>query len=100
MATDRQRLLEAEVAAWVTDVTGVAFLSPHLLRRLTTRTGAAGGVRVRPGSPATIEIWIAVRSGHQAAATARAVRRRVAAGLADRPGWQDARVQVVVSTLA
>ncbi|GAA3056844.1 hypothetical protein GCM10020229_80710 [Kitasatospora albolonga] len=97
MTPDERRALEADIAGWVAGLPGVAYLSPRLTDRLTSRPGTAAGVRLRPTEPATVEVWLAVRPGHQAAATARAVRARVTHGLGRRPGLDGTRVEVVVT---
>ncbi|MFD7729087.1 hypothetical protein ACFV6F_01695 [Kitasatospora phosalacinea] len=99
MRSDARTRLEEEVAALVADVPGVAYLSPRLLHRLTAGGRNGGGIRLSATAPATVEVWIAVRSGHRAATTARTVRERIAAALAGRPGLDGARVQVVVTAL-
>ncbi|WP_395293054.1 hypothetical protein ACF9IK_05220 [Kitasatospora hibisci] len=98
-ADDRARL-EAELAERAVAVPGVAYLSPNLLRRLTGRGRSAGGVRIRDGDPPVVEVWIAVRTDHQAAATARAVRGAVRTASAGVPGLCGAQVRVVVSATA
>ncbi|MFG2823333.1 hypothetical protein ACGFX4_28375 [Kitasatospora sp. NPDC048365] len=92
--------LEAELAELVAGTPGVAYLSPNLLQRLTRTGGATGGVRIRLGPSPRVDVWIAVRAGHQAAATARAVRDRITAALHDRPATAAVRVRVVVTAVA
>ncbi|MFJ4672439.1 hypothetical protein [Kitasatospora purpeofusca] len=97
---DDTRRIETELAALVAGVPGVAYLSPNLLRQLTRPGGPSGGVRLRTGAPPRVEVWIAVRAGHQAAATARAVRAAITASLGARPGLAGAPVRVVVTATA
>ncbi|MFJ8046012.1 hypothetical protein ACIRBX_36420 [Kitasatospora sp. NPDC096147] len=97
MTTDERRRLEAAIAGWVTEVPGVAYLSPRLTRRLTSRPGAADGVRLRHTEPVTVEVRVAVRPGHQAAATARAVRDRISGERGAQPALAGSRIEVIVT---
>ncbi|MFI5533983.1 hypothetical protein ACIA8O_36140 [Kitasatospora sp. NPDC051853] len=97
MTPDERRRLEADIAAWVTELPGVAYLSPRLPHRLTTRPGTTGGVRLRRTAPPTVEVWIAVRPGHQASATASSVRERIALKSGCHPGLAGIRAEIVVT---
>lgn len=99
-ASQDMRWLEAELARHVASTPGVAYLSPNLLQRLTRAGESSGGVRIRTGASTRVDVWIAVRADHQAAATARAVRDRVTAALSARPDLVDARVRVIVTATA
>lgn len=78
-------------------VPGVAFLRPSLAGRLRSATFAktphtvrqqgdpTSGVRVRPGTPWTVEIQIMVRRGHRALDVSRAVQTAVTHSFAETP---------------
>jgi uncharacterized alkaline shock family protein YloU len=104
------REIAATAARAATDVPGVAHLSPRLTDRLRPTALSAGsprtpGVRVVPRDTSgrtTVDISLAVRTGHQATAVARQVRVAVIESLhAEHPRvWAtDVTVSVTVTAI-
>jgi uncharacterized alkaline shock family protein YloU len=105
------REIAATAARAAAEVPGVAYLSPRLTDRLRPTARSAGhhlratGVRVTPRDASdrtTVDISLAVHTGHQATAVARQVRVAVIESLhADHPRvWStDVTVSVTVTAI-
>ncbi|WP_369205483.1 Asp23/Gls24 family envelope stress response protein [Streptomyces sp. PU-14G] len=108
MTGDEREQRVAAVAAAALQVPGVAFLKPGLAGRLRASASAlaragrgsdrrqtepTAGVRVRPGSPWTAEVYIVLQRGHRALDVTRGVRSAVVDSFGETP----VRVTVTVS---